>query len=194
MPLVNPRNVRSLAAWIPVTPGDAVGIVGAYPPLSASLERAGARIVALPVQPHDGTVPDRLAHLVIPDAAGADAWLASGVIARHVRPGGTVLVGVPHRWRTMRRGGWSAAGLARWLSSAGISRCRVLGVSHNLSDLRALVPLAAPTARWYGEHAFLPRSYREALAIRLLCRLGGRGPLRAMFPVLIGVGPIEWVQ
>jgi hypothetical protein len=191
--MVNPRNVRSLAAWIPVTPGDAVGIVGAHPQLSSSLERAGAEVMVLPGQPDDGAA-DPLAHLLIPDAAGAEAWLAPGVIARRVRRGGTVLVGVPHWWRTMRRGTWSAAGLARWLSSAGVARCRVLGVSHNLSDLRALVPLDAPTVRWYGEHAFLPRSYREAVAIRLLCRFGGHGPLRAMFPTLIGVGQVESVQ
>jgi hypothetical protein len=188
--MVNPRNVRSLAAWIPVAPGDVVGVVGAYPQLRTSLERSGATVVPLPARPDDGAAAELLAHLVIPDAVSAGAWLTPGAVARRIGEGGTVLFGVPHRWRRVRPGAWSAAGLSRRLAAAGISNCRVLGVSHNLSDLRALVPLDASTVRWYAEHAFMPRSYREALAIRVLCRVGARAPLRAMFPVLVGVGTV----
>jgi hypothetical protein len=67
----------------------------------------------------------------------------------------------------------------------------VLGASRSLDNLRALVPLDAALMRWYAEHSFLPRSYRDALAIGLLCRLGERAPLGALFPVLIGIGTVR---
>jgi hypothetical protein len=44
---------------------------------------------------------------------------------------------------------------------------------------------------WYADDSFLPRSYRGALGIQLLCRLGMRGPLRALFPMLVGVGTVR---
>jgi hypothetical protein len=68
--------------------------------------------------------------------------------------------------------------------------CQVLGVSHGLHNLRALVPLDPALMRWYADHSFL-RSYRGALGIQLLCRLGMRGPLRALFPMLVGVGTVR---
>lgn len=190
--MVYARNARSLAAWIPVVAGDVVGFVGTHPPLQQSLERAGATVTILPPEPSDDlplTAP--LAHLVMPVAGAGDAWLAPGVAARVVRPGGTVLVGVRHRWTVVRRRALSAAQLERKLADAGIAKCRVLGASHSLHNLRALVPLDAASMRWYAQHCFLPRSYRGALGIGVLCRLGTRAPLRALFPVLVGIGTVR---
>lgn len=188
--MVYPRNARSLAAWIPVASGDLVGMVGEHPPLQQSLERVGAKVVDLP--PGRGPGPDTppLAHLVVLPTTADEPWLASATLPDTVAPGGTVLVAVRHRSHRLRRGGWTAAGLARELAAAGVGGGHVFGVSHGLYNLRALVPLDAALMRWYADHAFLPRSYRGAVGVRVLCRLGAAAPLRAMFPVLVGVGTV----
>jgi hypothetical protein len=189
--MVYPRNARSLVAWLPVVPGDVVGMVGTHPPLQQSLAHAGAKVIDLPSEPSDDpSLPGPLAHLVVIAAEADDPWLAPGA-ANTVRPGGTVLVGVRHRWNALRRTGLSAGQLERKLARAGVADCRVLGASRSLDNLRALVPLDAALMRWYAEHSFLPRSYRDALAIGLLCRLGERAPLGALFPVLIGIGAVR---
>jgi hypothetical protein len=190
--MVYPRNARSLAAWIPVAAGDEVGIVGTHPPLEQSLANAGAKVVAMPPEPSDNLPPaGQLAHLVVPAAVTKDPWLAPGVAAGAVRAGGTVLVGVRHRWTALRRTGLSAGQLERKLTGAGVEGCRVLGASHSLYNLRALVPLDVTLMHWYAQQSFLPRSYRGALGVRLLCRLGNRAPLRALFPALVGVGTVR---
>lgn len=190
--MVYPRNARSFAAWIPVAGGDMVGMVGTHPPLQKSLANVGAKVVDLPREPVDDlALATPLAHLIVLTATADDPWLAPGAAAATVRPGGTVLVGVRHRWAVTRRGGLSAAQLERRLARAGVVDCLVLGMSHGLHNLRALVPLDAPLMRWYADHSFLPRSYRGALGVRLLCRLGMRGPLRALFPMLVGVGTVR---
>lgn len=189
--LANPRNERSLAAWIPVTPDDPVGIVGAYPALRRSLEAAGAQVIALPAAPPDGHDGPRLAHLLVPLAQVDDPWLAPGMAAEWVRAGGTVLVGARHRWSVLRRQAWSAAELTHGLTLAGLTDCRLMGLSNGLYSFRALVPLDAATMRWYAQHAFMPRSYREVLGVRVLCALGIPTSLRAMFPMLVGVGTVR---
>jgi hypothetical protein len=187
---VYPRNARSLAAWIPVADGDVVGMVGSHPPLRKSLVNAGAIVVRLPrVPPADLTEP--LAHLVVPAAGPRDPWLAPGAVTATVRAGGTVLVGVRHRSIALRRGALSAAQFERALAEAGVADSRVLGASHGMYNLRALVPLDAALMRWYAQQAFLPRSHRGALGIRALCSLGRWAPLRAMFPVLVGIGTVR---
>jgi hypothetical protein len=187
---VYPRNARSLAAWIPVADGDVVGMVGSYPPLRTSLVNAGAAVVTLPrVPPADLT--ETLAHLVVPAAGARDPWLAPGAVTAAVRAGGTVLVGVRHRSTPLRRGALSAAQFERALTAAGVAGCHVLGASHGMYNLRALVPLDAALMRWYAQQAFLPRSHRGALGIRVLCRLDRWAPLGALFPVLVGVGTVR---
>lgn len=190
--MVYPRNARSLVAWLPVVPGDVVGMVGTHPPLQQSLAHAGAKVIDLPPEPPDDrSLTGPLAHLVLLASRPDDPWLAPGAAAEAVCPGGTVLVGVRHRWNALRRTGLSAGQLERALAGAGVVDCRVLGASHGLYNLRALVPLDAALMRWYAEHSFLPRSYRGALAIGLLCRLGERAPLGVLFPVLIGIGTVR---
>jgi hypothetical protein len=189
--MVYPRNARSLAAWIPVAAGDLVGIVGTHPPLEQSLANAGAKVVAMPHRPADDPGPAvPLAHLIVLDADARDAWLAPGAVAGVVQVGGTVLVSVRHRWTVLRRDGLSARRLERRMAGAGLVNGRVLGASHGLYNLRALTPLDATLMRWYAEQSFLPRSYRGAIGVSLLCRVGKGAPLRALFPVLVGIGTL----
>lgn len=190
--MVYPRNARSLAAWIPVTPGDLVGMVGLHEPLERSLVNAGAKVVPMPRDPSgDPGVTDPLAHLVVLSDNLDVGWLAPGVAADAVGPGGTVLAGVRHRWNALRRSGVSAGQLERTMAATGVVDCRVFGVSHGMHNLRALVPLEPPLMRWYAEQAFLPRSYRGGLGIRSLCRLGTATPLRALFPMIVAIGTVR---
>jgi hypothetical protein len=61
-----------------------------------------------------------------------------------------MLLCVRHRRMMLSRGGSSARHLVRMMAAAGIPDSRVLGVSHGLYNLRALVPLDPALMRSVG--------------------------------------------
>lgn len=186
-------NERSLAAWIPLEPGERVAVAGSCPPLEGALRHAGAAVrrCRSTVELADGA-RHAVDHLIVPDLDDVPDLLHGGVIRHAVRPGGTVLVGAEHRrWRPARSTAHSTRSLQAALAGCGVGHIDVFAVRQSLSNPRAIVAVDARVLRWYVATSFLPLSRPESiLASGLQLMRPGRVVL-ALFPALMALGEIS---
>lgn len=178
-PQVRPRSwwtARSLCFLLPIEPGQRILAVGTHPTVVATVSVLGADAVSL-LAAHSAADAVDLRHVVhadgatipLPDAA-VDHVIAArvspeqrillrGDVARVLRPGGSAVIGIQSRRRSVRR----------LLAASHFEDHRMYGVHPDLDTPQHVVPLdAAERLRWYVRSAYVPTTRFEVLALSLL--------------------------
>lgn len=198
------RNPRSLCFALPLSPGDRLVVVGAFPEVVRSAEAMGVDTVSVltskqreaarrggrvAIVDAGDPVPlaDRWAdHLIIPALRGWQRYLLARELARIVRPGGHVFLTAKARWRaprdtsalTLRQG-------RRLLRDGGFEVVEEYAVRPGLHNPHHLVPVASREAlRWYVERAYLPVTSGGLLHARVLRTVPSRRLALTLFPAL----------
>jgi SAM-dependent methyltransferase len=191
-PRVDIRTTRGLGTVIPAARGQRVLLVGdGLDVLAEALSRTGIEVV----DGGGGTSGDVGPRLPVSDAAVDHAVIvtrradrlapAVGDLARVLRPGGHAVVVAPNRWRRVRdRRATTPAAVERRLTAAGLQPIGRYGVRQSLQDVRHLVPLGGPAARWYLRHAHLPHRRRGAVFASLVALPGLGWTVPGMFPAI----------
>lgn len=178
-------NARCLRFLVPVRPREKVLVLGTSPPLAKALAVAGCSVlsaVTVAEREQAGGPPDaavvtgalpygdgEVDHVLVPTLREHHAPLVPGDLARVLRPGGGLFLGMSHRLRSRSRPGSYVRRGRRMLERGGFAEVEVYGVLRSLESPRFLVPLdAPPVLAWFLTNAYLPRSTRGALTAQML--------------------------
>jgi hypothetical protein len=175
---------RVVARTLPIAPGDRVVVARGSDALTRALREAGASVVRLPVWRGAGSPEAFADHLVVTRLDDGGPPLAE--VARCVRPGGSIYVGVGHLWWTRaRRNAWTVTRGRRELTRLGFEGVTAYGVRFSLHNPRFLVPLDDPAPlRWYLQNSYLPVTTAGAVGAQVLARAATLPPARLAFPAL----------
>lgn len=196
-------NSRSLRFMLPIRPDDRVLVLGASPALAASLDAQGVSVLsvtgtsgareALQLR-GDVAIAGRdvlpcgdatVSHVLVPEVPQDQAGLLPTEIARVLRPGGGLFLGMPYRLRSRNTSATYIRAGRRRLEAGGFTDIEVYGVLYNLARPRHLVPLDSSAAlRWYFDSAYLPLSRKGALAVHAARAAARFKAPPALFPAL----------
>lgn len=163
---VRPWSARSLRFMLPITPGDRVLVLGDSPRLAKSLAAAGCEVAVATGSLAGGAA--LFDHAIVPMLRPEHVPLVPGELARVLRPGGGLFLGMSYRLRSRARPGTTIRRGRRLLEANGFTGVSVYGVKRNLETPRYLVPLDSPDVlTWFLSTTYLPQTTRGALAAQM---------------------------